>query len=55
MKIVLNRPKTGTKLEVKPPIQLAPFKHLPQRVATYLNSWVDYQYPGFEIFGFIEK
>jgi hypothetical protein len=53
MKIKLFRPLTNTFLLVNPPINLSEFKVIPEYVSNYLNSWVDYEYPGFEINKFI--
>lgn len=53
MKIKLFRPLTKTTLEVNPPIDLGDFRSLPDDVSHYLNSWVDYHFPNFEINDFI--
>jgi len=53
MKIKIFRPLTKTTLEVNPPIELGGFKSLPDHVSHYLNSWVAYHFPNFEIIDFI--
>lgn len=53
MKIKLFRGLTETVIYVSPPIDLGGFKSLPDHVSHYLNSWVDYHFPGFEINEFI--
>jgi hypothetical protein len=55
MKIKLFRPLTGTFIVVNPPIALGGFKVLPDYISHFLNSWVDYHFPNFEINEFISE
>ena len=51
--IKIFRKTTDTTIVIDSPINLNNRKHISMEISMYLNSWVDYHFPGFEIIDFV--